>query len=157
MSARITIIWAVPVGYQPGDYAMLYGNGGSGDIDYDAPLTPEKYQLFPDNGGIFGWGQAPWGQFPWGYGWSARVPGWGQLPWGQFPWGYGTALITVKYDVSVCGEYKFALKVFDKLGNPSSGTPEELEASVHIAPPAPTGLNKNSYDKDTDILILDAA
>ena len=132
MSARVTILWAVPAGYEPGDYAMLYGNGGDGDIDYDTPLTNEKYPLFPDNGGIFGFGMAPWGQFPWGMAWAARVPGFGQLPWGKFPWGLGTALLTIKYDVAVCGEYKFALKVFDKLGNPSSGTPEELEASFRV-------------------------
>ena len=35
MSALITIQFAVPVGYLPGDYAMLHGNSGSGNIDYD--------------------------------------------------------------------------------------------------------------------------
>ncbi|HBR19830.1 MAG TPA: hypothetical protein DD726_06390 [Phycisphaerales bacterium] len=159
MSARITIIWAVPAGYSEGDYAMLFGNGGGEGvgIDYDTPLTNEKFLLFPDGGGIFGWYHAPWGHFAWGHAWATRVAGWYHLPWGHFPWGFGSTIITVLYDVEVCGEYKFALKVFDKLGNANTGSPEELEASIHLAPPAPTGLKKNSYDPDTDILVLDAA
>jgi hypothetical protein len=157
MSARVTITWAVPVGYQQGDYAMLYGNAGSGDIDYDTPLTNEKYPLFPDGGGIYGWYHTPWYHFGWYHGQASRVSGWYHLPWYHFPWYFGSTIITVKYDVEVCGEYKFALQVFDRLGNVSIETPEQLEASIHIAPPAPTGLKKNSYDPDTDILILDAA
>jgi hypothetical protein len=157
MSARVTIIWVVPMGYSSGDYAQLFGNGGDGDIDYDPPLTNEKYPLFPDGGGIYGWGHAPWGLFAWGHAWATRVSGWYHLPWGKFPWGFGSAVITVKYDVAVCGEHKFALKVFDKLGNANTGTPEELAASIHLAPPAPTGLKKNIYAPETQILILNAA
>ena len=82
MSARITIIWAVPAGYSEGDYAMLFGNGGGEGvgIDYDTPLTNEKFLLFPDGGGIFGWGHAPWGHFAWGHAWATRVAGWYHLP-----------------------------------------------------------------------------
>ena len=45
MSAKITILWAVPAGYSIGDYARLYGNNGSGDIDYTRPLTNNKFDL----------------------------------------------------------------------------------------------------------------
>ena len=156
-SEKITITWCVPLGYMPGDYARLYGNGGEGEIDYDTPLTNEKFDLFPDGGGIYGWGLQPWGLTPWGLPWSTHTPGWGLQPWGLGPWGYGTAVIKAQYIVQACGDYKFALKIFDKLGNPNEGSPQELEAVIHIAPPAPTGLKKVSYDKDTDILVLEAA
>jgi len=157
MKAKITILWAIPAGYQPGDYARLYGNGGSGDINYDTPLTNERFELFQDGGGLLGWGHLPWGHFPWGHGQASRCPGWGHLPWGHFPWGHGTTLIKAEITVAQCGEYKFAFKTFDKSGNVGSGTPEELTASIHLAPPAPSGLKKISYDKDTKILILEAA
>ncbi|MHC4398022.1 MAG: hypothetical protein ACYS1A_20455 [Planctomycetota bacterium] len=85
-----------------------------------------------------------------------RAAGWGHLPWGRFPWGHGTGVIRATHQVSECGEYKYGFKCYDKLGNLHTGTPEEATASVHIAPPAPSGLKKNSYNKDTDILVLDA-
>ncbi len=156
-TARITISFAVPVGYTSGDYTYLHGNDGSGSIDYDTALNNAKFQLFPRGGGIYGWGHAPWGKSPWGKAYSVRVNGWGHLPWGKTPWGRGTALIAAAYRVTECGEYKFAFNCYDSLGNLHAGTPEEITAYVHIAPPAPTGLTKNSYDKATDVLILDAA
>ena len=86
-----------------------------------------------------------------------RAPGWGHLPWGHFPWGCGTALIQAKHRVDRCGDYNFAFACYDALGNLHEGTPEEATVVVHIAPPAPPGLKKNSYDKDTDVLVLDVA
>lgn len=157
MSVLITIQFAVPVGYSLGDYAMLHGNGGSGDIDWNTPLSGEKFELFPNAAGIFGWGHTPWGHSRWGRAHSMRTPGWGHLPWGHSPWGHGTSVITARYEAMSCGDYKFGFACYDKLGNLHEGTAEEVTVPVHIAPPAPNGLKKNSYDKDTDILVLDAA
>jgi hypothetical protein len=157
MSAIITIKFAVPVGHQLGDFARLHGNGGEGDIDWVNPLNNKIYQLFPDGAGIFGWGHAPWGHHFWGHAFSMLTAGWGHLPWGRSPWGHGTAIITATHQVESCGTYKFGFACYDKLGNPHEGVPQEIEVVVHTAPPAPDGLKKNSYDKDTDILILDVA
>jgi hypothetical protein len=157
MSAIITIEFVVPLGYQPGDYAQLYGDSGSGDINWDTPITAEIFQLFPNGCGIYCFGHTPWGHFRWGHPWSMRTPGWEHLPWGNFPWGHGTAIIRATVKVEDCGTYKFAFIVYDKLDNANQGTPEQATITVDIHPPAPTGLTKNSYDKDTDILILDAA
>lgn len=157
MSANITIQFSVPAGYQAGDYARLHGNSGSGDINWYTPLTDDYFALFPGGGGIFGWGRAPWGRHPWGRCISLRVSGWGRLPWGRHPWGHGTGVINTVQNVIVCGDYKYAFACYDQLGNLHEGTPEEAEAYVHIAPPAPTGLKKNNYNKTTDVLILDVA
>lgn len=157
MSAIIIIKFIVPVGYEDGDYAYLHGNGGSGDIDWDSPLINERFDLFPNGAGIYGFGHAPWGHFRWGHCHSKRTAGWGHLPWGHFSWGHGTAVIMAQVRVESCGEYKFGFACYDSLGNVHQGAPEEALVSVHIHPPAPTGLKKNIYDKDTDILILDAA
>jgi hypothetical protein len=86
-----------------------------------------------------------------------RTTGWGHLPWGHFPWGHGATVIRAKVAVDYCGDYKFGFKVYDSAGNAQEGTPDEVEGSVHIAPPAPTGLVKHSYDKEASILVLDAA
>jgi len=157
MSAKITILWAVPSGYQPGDYARLYGNGGSGDIDYDNPITNNTFQLYPNNGGLLGWYHLPWYHFPWYHGAASRCNGWYHLPWYHFPWYHGTTVLAIERTVEFCGNYKFAFKISDKLGNEDVGTPEILTATIHVAPPAPTGLKKGTYDKDADVLILEAA
>lgn len=157
MNTLITIKHTVPVGYLQGDYAYLHGNGGSGNVDWEAPVSIERFNLFPRGAGIFGFGFAPWGHFRWGRAHSQRAPGWGHLPWGDFPWGHGTAVITATHEVSACGAYKFALACYDALGNLHTGTPDEIAVHVHIAPPTPTGLTKESYNKTTDVLVLDAA
>lgn len=63
-------------------------------------------------------------------------------------------MIQAGHEVGNCGDYKFAFACYDRLGNQHKGTPEEATAVVHIAP---TGLKKNSYNKDTDVLVLDVA
>ena len=155
--AQVTIQFTVPAEYQPGDYAKLHGNGGAGSIDWNNPVNNEQFDLFPDGAGIYGWGHMPWGHFAWGHAHSQRTPGWGHMPWGHFPWGYGTPTIRAQVIVTACGDYKFGFKCYDALGNAHTGTPEEADAIVHIAPDAPTGLKKNSYNKTTDVFVLDAA
>ena len=157
MNALVTIEFVVPVGYLSGDYARLVGNGGSGEIDWNSPLTEEVFDLFPNGAGIYGYGHAPWGHFRWGHAHSMRAAGYGHLPWGKFPWGYGTAVVKAKYEVSVCGDYKFGLACYDGIDNVHEGIPGEVTVNVHIAPASPVGLKKNSYNKATDILILDVA
>lgn len=160
MSAKITISFCVPAGHEVGDYAMLYGNGGSGDIDYVSPLLGgRKLDLFPQGAGIYGYGHAPFGHSRFGKGVSLRASdyGFGHLPFGRFPFGHATALITASITISDCGDYLFAFVCFDNLDNASEGTPEEIPVSVHTAPPAPTGLRKVSYDKDAHVLVLEAA
>lgn len=157
MAAVITIQFIVPVGYYPTDYAQLHGNGGSGAIDWDAPLNNRSYDLFPGGAGIYGWGHAPWGHFRWGHGLSLLTRGWGHLPWGHYPWGHGTGVIEAQVKVNYCGDYKFALACYSESGNVHEGSPQELAVPIHIAPPVPTGLAKESYDKGTGVLVLNAA
>ena len=157
MSAKVILTFCTPADCEAGDYAILYGNGGDGEIDWVNPLlNGRKFDLFPMGGGIYGWGHAPWGHFPWGHALSMRTLGWGHLPWGHFPWGHGTALISTEVPIVVCGDYKFAFVAFDSLGNANVGDPQEISLTIHTAPPMPTGLTKYSYNKDTDVLILNA-
>lgn len=157
MNALITIDFVVPVGHERGDYAKLHGNNGEGALDWGSPLSNEVFNLFPRGAGIYGWGGAPWGEFRWGHAHSMRTPGWGQLPWGRAPWGYGTSVIQARHSVNSCGDYKFGFACYDALGNLHEGSPEEAGVEIHIAPSAPAGLRKNSYNKETDVLLLDAA
>ena len=157
MKALITIRFIIPIGYQPGDYALLHGNAGSGDIDWQTPLSQQAYDLFPDGSGIYGFGLAPWADFRFGKPHCMRAAGFGLLDFGLFPFGLGTAVVTAQYETSECGDYKFGLACYDQLGNAHEGTPEEAEVEVHVTPDAPAGLAKVSYNKETDVLVLNVA
>ena len=95
--ALVTISFTVPLGYKPGDYAVLYGNGGEGSIDWDTALNGgREYPLFPNNAGIFGYGHAPYGRFRYGHAAALRTSGYGHAPYGSFPYGYGAVTIAAK-------------------------------------------------------------
>jgi len=157
MSAIITVDFCVPAGYLPGDYVKLFGNGGSGAIDYETPVVPDRLALFPRGAGIYGFGLAPFGSFRFGRAHAMRTAGFGNLPFGRFPFGLGAVWVKAKCRVDCCGRYEFGFKVYDAAGNAGAADPEEAAADVHVAPPQPSGLAKVGYDKDTDILVLEAA
>ena len=155
MSAIITIQFTVDVGYIPGDYARLFGNCGSGDVDYNTPLTNCKFNLFSGGAGIYGFGHAPFGRFRFGHAHSCRAPGFGHAPFGRFPFGLGAVVILARRRVTACGTYKFAFGCYDLADNPHTGSPEVATVEVHTAPETPTGLKKKTYNKTTDILTLE--
>ena len=152
MSAIITIETTIGTGYQLGDYARLYGNGGSGSVDWDDPVTAEVLDLFPNGAGLYGYGHGPYGHFRYGHAHASRAPGYGHLPYG-----HGAVVLIGSAEVSGCGDYIFAFGCYDSAGNCHSGTPDELTVTVHMAPAAPTNLKFNSYNQTTDVLTLDAA
>lgn len=153
--AIITIRFAVPLDHLPGDYAVLYSNGGAGDIDWTQPHSSEQLDLFPGGAGNYGFGMAPFGLSPFGMPDSRDVLGFGQTPFGMSPFGIGCVVIARTVRISECGEWKFALKCFDAAGNAHEGTPNEATVSVHVAPPRPQGLRFKSYDPATDVLVLE--
>jgi len=157
MSALVTIEYIVPAGYEQGDYAKLHGNGGVGPVDWNNSVSDVVYDLFPNGAGIFGFGHAPFGHHRFGHAHSMRTSGFGRLPFGHHPFGHGTGVVTATYEVEDCGDYKFGLACYDEIGNAHVGTPEEAALEIHLASSVPTGLKKYSYDKDTDVLILDVA
>ena len=153
--AVVTLKFVVPAGYAEGDYSLLAGNGGSGAIDWDNPLSQTQYPLFPNGAGLYGFGHAPFGQHRFGRGHSMRCAGFGHIHFGKGPFGHGAGIVDAVTEVDECGDYKFGLACYDSLGNLHEGSPEEIELEIHIAPDVPSGLQKNSYDKETDVLILD--
>jgi len=157
MKARVTILFVVPIGYLPGEYAKLHANDGEGNVDWKNPASRAKLDLVPRGAGIYGFGRAPFGRHRFGKAHSMRCAGFGHLPFGKNPFGHGTAVVSTRHTVPECGYWKFALACYDSAGNLHEGTPEEVSLSIHVPPPAPTGLKKNNYNKTTDVLTLDVA
>ena len=156
MAAKVKVDFVVAIGYESGDYAKLCGNGGSGAVDYNTPLSSDRYELFPNGSGIYGFGRAPFAVNRFGFGHSMRTAGFGDLPFGRNPFGYGSVWIIAATIVTACGDYKYGFACYDEAGNLHAGTPEEITVTVHIAPAAPSGLTKTSYNKTTGDLVLAA-
>lgn len=156
-SALVIIKFVVPAGYADGDYALLHSNGGSGEVDWETPASAGQLDLFPNGAGLYGFGKAPFGGHRFGRGHSMGCQGFGHIPFGRGPFGHGTGIVEAEYEADQCGDYLFGLACYDSLGNAHEGEPEEAEVEIHVAPDAPAGLTKNSYDKDTDVLVLDVA
>jgi len=152
---QVTVKFAVPLGHEPGDYALLYSNNGSGAIDWDTPFSAKQIPLFPNGAGNYGFGYSPFGYGPFGLPWGKNLTrGFGDTPFGYSPFGFGADLITERLEISDCGNWLFGVTCFDALGNEHTGTPNQVSATVHVAPPRPAALQKDSYDADTDILTL---
>lgn len=154
MPARITIRFCPPLSARQGDYVKLHGNGGSGAIDWTNPVSDKKHDLFPGGAGNFGAGLAPAGLEPAGQAWSVLTIGAGLAPAGLEPAGLGAVVIEAADEVDDCGLYRYGFKGFDPLGNEHVGTPGEVQVDVHVTPPRPLGLKKESYDSATDVLTL---
>ncbi len=157
MSAIITIEFVPGLAYIRGDYAHLHGNSGSGAVNWNAALDNAIYKLFAGGGGLMGFGCGSFGHHRFGYSDDSRSIGFGHLPFGRYPFGHGSAVIRATDRVDYCGAYIYGLAAYDECGNIHEGDPDEVTIYVHIPPPAPVGFLKNSYDKVTDILILDVA
>jgi len=153
--ANITIRFAVGMGHRPGDYAQIFSNNGSGDVDYTVPFDARRIELMPNGAGWYGFGHGPFGHHPFGKPFGRNIHrGFGHLPFGHHPFGYGGVLIEETVSVTDCGAWTFALVAYDKLGNAHEGTPNTSTVTVHVAPPKAGPLVKDSYDPDTDILTL---
>ena len=151
---RVTLQFPVPAGYSPGDYCRLFGNGGSGDIDFDTPLNNFIYPTHPNHRGLMGYGNAPYGAYPYGSIAAVDVLGYGCAPYGAYPYGLGCIVIEAVIEVDDCGYYKFAFGAFDAAGNAHAGDPAETAREIHVAPEAPAGLKAESYNTETDQLTV---
>ncbi len=154
MTAKVTIKFCVPLTAMVGDTGYLHSNGGSGSINWDTPVSPKQYPLYPDGVGNFGAGLAPAGLERAGLAWPSGVLGAGLCPAGLEPAGLGAAIVEAVNAVDDCGTYRYAFKNYDACGNPMEGTPEEKEIEVHVTPSAPLGLKLVAYDVDAKVLTL---
>ena len=149
---NVSITFAVPSTMIQGDYVRLFGNSGSGSVNYTTPIDSNRHDLFDGDSGLFGWGYGTWGHHPWGHLNARGVNGWGHLAWGHWGWGYGAAEIEIiKKEISP-GDYVYAVQAYDRAGNVDVGTPEEEGLSVCLTPRTPRALKINNYNSTTNVL-----
>ena len=130
--------------------ACVYGNAGSGAIDYSQPLVTEK--VWAGQWEKWGWGLDAFGRGDFGYSGTAAV-GWGRGSLGQGEFGFDAELQSFQSEALSAGTYSFAVRHSDGLGNYIAQNDTICEVSVDPLPAAPV-LAIDGYDGQLDSLVL---
>jgi len=137
-----------------GAFALVYYDGGSGQIDYQNPVG-EPVRIWAAWQDKAGFGMSGFGSGDFGYD-SAAAVGFGVGSFGDGQFGLDADTIEWTSPPLTAGVYKFAVKVFDQAGNESSVSETGLITVTPAARPA-EGLTISSFDKQTNQLALKIA
>jgi hypothetical protein len=136
-----------------GATANVYFDNGTGQINYDNPLTSSPIQIWSawqDKAG-FAMSRFGLGDFGWD---SAAAVGFGKGSFGYGQFGLDADTIEWTSPILLGGTYKFGVKVKDASGRQSTGSETGLATVTPAARPAEE-LSVSSFDKQTNQLVLD--
>jgi len=133
-----------------GSEARLFGNGGSGEINFEEILDRQVVWLEPTE--KWGWGLDAFGQGDFGYSGTGAV-GWGRGSFGNGEFGFDAELLSFESDELAAGRYRFAVRLADESGNMDEGEILEVEMNIDPLPVGP-GLSIDRYDDQTEGLVL---
>lgn len=132
--------------------ANIYFDNGTGQINYENPLTSTPIQIWSawqDKAG-FSMSRFGLGDFGWD---STAAIGFGKGSFGYGQFGLDADTITWTSPILPSGTYKFGVKVRDASGRQSTGSETGLITITPAARPA-EGLSVSSFDKQTNQLVL---
>lgn len=135
-----------------GGTVEVYYDRGTGQIDYSERLNEEPILIWPSRADKAGFGMSRFGFGDFGRDWAAGT-GFGVGVFGLGEFGVDADLIEWVSGPLADGEYKFAVKVVDEMGNASSGC--ETDSVLVIRPAVPAaGLDVAGFVKETNQLVL---
>ncbi len=138
-----------------GGAAEVYFDNGTGQIDYDKPLSDSPIRLWPAWQDKAGFGMGKFGAGDFGYD-SAAAVGFGRGRHGRGQFGLDADAIEWTSPLLQAGVYKFAVRVTDSEGSQSSISESEPITITPAAKPAEK-LSILSFDKQTSQLVLEVA
>jgi len=151
-SGRVTITLLRSQNLPMGASADIYYDNGTGQIDYDNPMTDTSTRIWPawqDKAGL-GMSRFGLGDFGWD---SAAAVGLGKGSFGYGQFGLDADTIEWTSPPLLNGTYKFGVKVRDASGRQSTGSETEPVTVTPAARPA-EGLSVSSFDKQMNQLVL---
>jgi len=151
-AGRVKLGWARSMDLPFEGTAQVYSDGGSGEIDYENPVSKEDIQLWPSWQDKVGFGLSWFGEGDFGYEGSAAV-GFGRGLFGEGEFGFDADEISWESGELETGKHKFAVKVTDRFGQDSDAQETGQITVIRRATPA-EGLEVGSYDKAEDRLVL---
>lgn len=136
-----------------GAIAEVYFDNGTGQIDYDKPLSNSPIRLWPAWQDKAGFGMSRFGAGDFGYDSTAAV-GFGKGSFGRGQFGLDAEVIEWVGPPMQAGVYRFGVKVTGKKGNKSSASETEPITVTPAAKPAEK-MSIFSFDKQTNQLVLE--
>ena len=138
-----------------GATAEIYFDNGTGEIDYDKPLTNSPIRIWPVWQDKAGFGMSRFGVGDFGLDWSAGV-GFGKGSFSNDQFGLDADTIEWTSPPLSAGVYKFAVKTADEAGNESSVSETGPITVTPAAKPAEK-VSISLFDKQANQLVLKIA
>jgi hypothetical protein len=132
--------------------ANVYGDHGTGQIDYAEPLNPVPIPVWPCQRDKAGFGLAQFGAGDFGYD-SAAAVGFGKGSFGHGQFGLDADVLEWIGPPLPLGRYRFGIRIADVSGNEGPACESETILVVPAAQPA-AGLDLASFDPQTNRLTL---
>jgi hypothetical protein len=132
--------------------ANIYFDNGTGQINYENPLTSTPIQIWPVQQDKAGFAMSRFGLSDFGWD-SAAAVGFGKGSFGYGQFGLDADTIEWTSPILLSGTYKFSIKIRDALGRQSTGSETGSITVTPAARPA-EGLSVSSFDKQTNQLVL---
>ena len=132
--------------------AEIYFDNGTGEIDYEKPLSDSPIRIWPTWQDKSGFAMSRFGVGDFGYE-SAAAVGFGKGCFGHGQFGLDADTIEWTSPPLPAGVYKFGVKLIDKAGNQSSVSQTEPITVTPAAKPA-KNLSITSFDKQANQLVL---
>ena len=151
-SGRVTITLLRSQNLPAGATAQIYFDNGTGQIDYNNPISDTPISIWPawqDKAGL-GMSGFGLGDFGWD---SAAAVGFAKGSFGHGQFGLDADTIKWTSPLLPSGTYKFGVKVRDASGRQSTGSETGSITVISAAKPA-EGLSVSSFDKQTNQLVL---
>jgi len=151
-AGRVRIGWLRSFSLPFEGRAEVYSDGGSGEIDYDNPVTTEAIELWPGWQDKAGFGLSRFGRSDFGFDGSATI-GFGKGRFGDGEFGFDADEMGWISGELQTGQYKFGVKVTDRFGTTGNAQQSDEILVIRTAQPAKK-LDVDSYDKEQDRLVL---
>lgn len=151
-AGRVKLILLASQNLPPDATANIYFDNGTGQIDYNHPLTDAPIRIWPAWQDKAGFAMSGFGLGDFGYD-SAATVGFGKGAFGHGQFGLDADTIEWTSPPLPAGAYKFGVKVTDKSGTQSITSETEPTTVTPAARPA-EGLSILSFDKQTNHLVL---
>jgi len=132
----------------------VYSDNGTGQIDYDNPLTHSALPAWPVWQDKAGFGMSRFGASDFGYD-SAAAAGFGKGSFGQGQFGLDADAFEWVSRYLQAGVYKFGVRISDKAGNESDNETDPITV-IPAAKPA-EDVSVSSFNKQTNQLVLNVS
>jgi hypothetical protein len=135
-----------------GATVRIYFDNGTGEIDYGEMLNDSPIRIWPSCQDKAGFGMSTFGAGDFGYD-SAAAVGFGRGNFAQGEFGLDADTMKWTSPALLTGNYKFAVKVVDGVGNKSNSS-ETGQITVIPAPKPAEQISISSFDKQTNELVF---